>query len=686
MSARQEEMVRFATTSLCLVIVALGTPARGAPTPLQEGAETKLAEIVWTPSAEPGPRRVIATRIPGERPTPAVYDPSSGLWFAGVAGTLVRVDEDGSLRVVLDDVQGHDLDVRMAAGVAVYRDRGRRIVLARIPPTFEPTPRMTVLDGIRFYAPRLSPDGSVLLVHESRPTGGHLWLVSLADGVPRDLGEGVHGAWLPSGRAIVFSRIRHDGRRLLEADLWQVELPSGRATRLTDTPDVAELHPVVAPDGSAAAFVDGWSGALRRVALPTGRRTPRRRPRRRRRSGGRTRRRRRLALVLVLALTLWAAPLWAQKVMLNPSNQTANPVSGGGNEAEYALENAQIAATILREAGFDVRVDQDFSGAPGNANSWGADIFVSVHSNAGGGHGTETLYKTTGGQTLADFIQEGLLAHLPYESRGLKLRTDLYVLNATSMYACLTEAVFHDCTTTSGREGHPPSESAFLRSSEGRTAIGTGIAAGVCAYFGTTCGDGPVEPNEDGWLKGVVYEAPNLSQRVAGATVTLSGGQSVTTSDTGYWEFRVAPGDYTITANADGYYPAQAQRTVAAGEIVWGSIGLEPVPTAPDADAHDAGTTEPPRDVTTFPELVGRDVPWPGPGPGIDLGPVPSQDTASDGGAGADLPGVVPYGVGGEPSGGGGCTTGTSGGGAPLPLLVTLLALAGLRRRTARQR
>lgn len=36
-------------------------------------------------------------------------------------------------------------------------------------------------------------------------------------------------------------------------------------------------------------------------------------------------------------------------------------------------------------------MDQDFYNAPKNANSWGADIFVSIHSNAGGGHGTETL-------------------------------------------------------------------------------------------------------------------------------------------------------------------------------------------------------------------------------------------------------------------------------------------------------
>ena len=214
--------------------------------------------------------------------------------------------------------------------------------------------------------------------------------------------------------------------------------------------------------------------------------------------------------LLVLPILLAAGTAEAQKVFLNPSNQTGNPVSGGGNEAQYQLICANLAKGILDKAGFNVVVDQDFTNAPSNANSWGADIFVSLHTNAGGGHGTETLYKTDGGKALAAKVQEGLLASLGYQSRGLKLRTDLHVLNSTNMHACLDEAAFHDCTATSGYQGHPPSESSFIRSAAGQQQIAEGVANGVCAYFGKSCAAAP----ETGKLRGTVYRAPNLDDKL----------------------------------------------------------------------------------------------------------------------------------------------------------------------------
>jgi len=273
---------------------------------------------------------------------------------------------------------------------------------------------------------------------------------------------------------------------------------------------------------------------------------------------------------------------FAQKVYLNPSNQVANPVAGGGNEADYALINAQKTETILDAAGFNSKVDQDFYNAPSNANSWGAEIFVSIHSNAGGGHGTETLYKSSGGKTLAGKVQDGLLAKLPYQDRGLKYRDDLHVLNATDMYACLTEVVFHDCATQSGPQGHPPSESSFLKSADGQAKISSGIASGVCAYFGKSC-EGS-QPVQTGFLKGVVFKNPNMDDRIPGATVSLSSGESTVGDDKGYWEFELKPGTYTATASKEGYEPASVERTVVAGEEIWGSIGLNPAQPKPDSD------------------------------------------------------------------------------------------------------
>jgi hypothetical protein len=287
------------------------------------------------------------------------------------------------------------------------------------------------------------------------------------------------------------------------------------------------------------------------------------------------------AVATCTVLLSGAGAAQAVKVFLNPSNQTGNPVTGGGNEAQYALIVANLAQQILTAAGYDVRVDQDFTNSPPNANSWGADIFVSIHTNAGGGHGTEVLYKSAGGRTLADHVLQGLLGALPYQSRGLKFRDDLYVLNATSMYAALAESLFHDCARTSGYQGHPPSETDFLRSAEGQQAIAAGIAAGVCTYFGGTCAGGGTPT---GLYRGVVYRAPDTADRIVGAVVTLGNGESTTTSDTGYFQFLVPAGTYTATAAAPGFQPNSSTRDVPAGGEIWGSIGLEPAAPPPDRD------------------------------------------------------------------------------------------------------
>jgi hypothetical protein len=314
----------------------------------------------------------------------------------------------------------------------------------------------------------------------------------------------------------------------------------------------------------------------------------------------------RLALACLMVVGLLSIPGRArgQKVYLNPSDQTSNPVSGGGNEAQYALINANKARDILNAAGFTAKVDQDFNNAPGNANSWGADIFVSIHTNAGGGHGTETLYKTTGGQNLAQHIQNGIISKLPYQSRGLVLRNDLHVLNATNMYAALAEALYHDCSTTSGYQGHPPAESAFLKTADGQDKIAAGIAAGVCSYYNKSCA---TVPPSKGTLSGVVYLDPDLNNHLAGAKVTVANGPSTTYDGTSVWSFDLDPGTYKVTATLAGYEPGSVTRDVVAGQVVWGSIGLVPVRPVVDAAIPSEPKDSSASDVGTISEAGGND-------------------------------------------------------------------------------
>jgi len=191
-----------------------------------------------------------------------IHDPSAGAWFASANGTIVRIDGD-HLRVVADNVQGRDIDVRVSASVAVSREPDDTIVLHRFGARKE---RKVLLAGSGFFHPRFSPDGSSLIVSESRSAGGHLWLVPL-DGAPVDLGEGYDPAWHPDGRRVVFVRLTHDGLSVTASDLWVRDIASRTESRLAQTSATAEVKPAISPDGRWIAFADartgdGWFASL----------------------------------------------------------------------------------------------------------------------------------------------------------------------------------------------------------------------------------------------------------------------------------------------------------------------------------------------------------------------------------------------------------------------------------------
>jgi hypothetical protein len=180
----------------------------------------------------------------------------------------------------------------------------------------------------------------------------------------------------------------------------------------------------------------------------------------------------------------------------------------------------------------------------------------------------------------------------------------------------------------SGPQGHPPSESDFLKSEEGQNKIASGIASGVCSYYGKSCGGGEPPPPAKGWFKGVVYKNPNLDDRIPGALVTLNTGASVVASDQGYWEFELPPGEYTATATAPGYLPGSSTRTVTAGQDVWGSIGLDPQPVAVDSDGD--GVTDDKDNCPTMQNPMQEDDDGDGIGNPCDA-PPPPPDADGDG-------------------------------------------------------
>ena len=79
------------------------------------------------------------------------------------------------------------------------------------------------------------------------------------------------------------------------------------------------------------------------------------------------------------------------------------------------------------------------------ANASGADLFVAVHFNAGGGTGTEVWhYPGSSAEGYARDVSRELSAALGLPNRGAKETTGLYVLNRTDMPAILIEVCFVD--------------------------------------------------------------------------------------------------------------------------------------------------------------------------------------------------------------------------------------------------
>ena len=136
------------------------------------------------------------------------------------------------------------------------------------------------------------------------------------------------------------------------------------------------------------------------------------------------------------------------KIFINPGhcpNADSGAVGNGLRECDVALNIGRRVEEYLRAVGYDVKLFQ-YDGLAAicyDANSWGADYFISIHCNAGGGQGTETFYYSETGRKLAECIQNQIVSSLPVKNRGVKT-AEFYVLNHTDMPAVLVETAFID--------------------------------------------------------------------------------------------------------------------------------------------------------------------------------------------------------------------------------------------------
>ena len=155
------------------------------------------------------------------------------------------------------------------------------------------------------------------------------------------------------------------------------------------------------------------------------------------------------------------------RVFLNPGHALGgDPDPGCVNsaltlrECDLALTYGSLCGKYLEAAGCAVKLLQShnlYGESPGypcvvdEANNWPADIFISIHVNAGGGRGAETYcYEQRGaGGRLAACLQNQLVKSLAafdagYKDRGVKAHPSFCVLRQTTMPAVLVETGFID--------------------------------------------------------------------------------------------------------------------------------------------------------------------------------------------------------------------------------------------------
>ena len=147
------------------------------------------------------------------------------------------------------------------------------------------------------------------------------------------------------------------------------------------------------------------------------------------------------------------------KVYLSPSNQNGNKYSSGNtNEMEVCYKIATAASKHLKDNGIDTKIarkGQTNEISIQESNSWGADLHIPIHTNAGGGKGClSILYSYDSENTnLAKKILGSIKEVIPSKtSQGYFTYADitgnasshLKELSETTAIACYLECEFHD--------------------------------------------------------------------------------------------------------------------------------------------------------------------------------------------------------------------------------------------------